>query len=126
MFCGEGFANRNLLYETFGCEAVLCPEGTFHEHGHATLHSGCRDCPVFDPGLHNVLGRTQCDGVQIVNGDADGDGELSAREIVRLIYLDTLGRFWGESFQNWADVFVGECLKLLSHALFAQPRNRRM
>ena len=80
MFCGEGFENRNLLYETFGCEAVMCPEGTFHDHGHATLHSGCRDCPVFDPSLHNVLGRTHCDGVQIVNGDADGDGEVKVED----------------------------------------------
>jgi hypothetical protein len=44
-----------------------------------------------------------------VRGDLDGDGFLSAREILRMLYIDTLGRFWGDEFQPWADMSVQEC-----------------
>ena len=102
-----------MLYREFGCDAVLCRPGTFHTHGHATLHSACRRCPSLtkdkDNYLSTVLGRTSCDGIELVNGDVNGDGILSPREILRLIYVDNLGRFWGSSFQSWADTHVSEC-----------------
>jgi hypothetical protein len=90
----------NMLYREFGCDAVLCKAGTFNIHGHATLHSACRACTTIEenePDMVNVLGRTFCDGVD------------SAREILRMIYVDTLGRFWGKSFQPWADMKFDEC-----------------
>ena len=107
----------NMLYREFGCDAVLCRPGTFNRHGHATLHSACRPCPAIldldenddDIYLANVLGRTKCDGIEIVNGDVNGDGILSPREVLRLIYVDTLGRFWGPTYQSWADTKVDEC-----------------
>jgi hypothetical protein len=111
-----------MLYQEFGCDAVLCRPGTFSVYGHATLHSACRPCPsetdrndtssiVNDrnPPLSTVLGRTSCDGVEFVHGDLNGDGELSPREILRMLYIDTLGRFWGPDYRTWADMKVPEC-----------------
>jgi hypothetical protein len=104
----------NMLYREFGCDAVLCRPGTFNVHGHATLHSACRPCPAAtnDPELAGILGRTTCEGVDFVHGDLNGDGILSPREILRMIYVDNLGRFWGKSFQTWADMRVNECALL--------------
>lgn len=101
----------NMLYREFGCDAVLCRPGTFNIHGHATLHSACRPCPAAatDPKLAAILGRTTCEGVDHVHGDLNGDGILSPREILRMLYVDTLGRFWGKAFQPWADMKVKEC-----------------
>jgi hypothetical protein len=105
----------NLLYRQFGCDAILCPAGTFHPYGGATLHSGCRPCPPsredeeHDPPLNRVLGRTECPGLKFVHGDLDGDGTLSPREILRLVYTYTLGVHWGAQFQNWADLRIHEC-----------------
>jgi hypothetical protein len=127
MFCGYGASSMNMLYREFGCDAVLCRPGTFNIHGHATLHSACRPCPVQsnydDTNTSNlseetdhaildyssVLGRTRCETAKFVHGDLDGDGILSPREVLRLLYVDTLGRFWGNSFQTWADMSVHEC-----------------
>jgi hypothetical protein len=102
----------NMLYREFGCDAVLCRPKTFNIHGHATLHSACRPCTTIEetePDMVDVLGRTSCEGVDFVYGDYDGDGVLEPREILRMIYIDTLGRFWGQQYQPWADVRVNEC-----------------
>lgn len=102
----------NMLYREFACDAVLCPPGTFHNYGHATLHSACRPCPPPSDGPGEgatILGRTSCEGVDLVHGDLNADGVLSPREILRMLYIDTLGRFWGPTFQPWADMGVNEC-----------------
>ena len=108
--------STNLLYRQFGCDAVLCPAGTFHPYGAAPLQSGCRPCPVSlrlesqnNPSLSKILGRTTCPHVEFVHGDLNGDGILSPREILRLLYVDTIGRNWGAQFQTWADLRVNEC-----------------
>jgi hypothetical protein len=44
-----------------------------------------------------------------VHGDLNGDGILSQREILRMIYVDTIGRFWGAPFQDWSNMSVPEC-----------------
>lgn len=96
----------NILYRDFGCDAVLCRPGTFNVHGHATLHSACRPCPALaeeGTNMSKVLGQTRCEGLSYVHGDLDGDGVRSPREILRMIFIDTLGRFWGEEFQPWSD-----------------------
>ena len=98
-----------MLYQENGCDAVLCRPGTFNIHGHATLHTCCRPCPGLSPPDSLILGRTHCEGVTYVHGDLDGDGKLSAREVLRMLYIDNLGRFWGPTFQRWADMSVREC-----------------
>lgn len=105
----------SMLYQEFGCDAVLCRPGTFNVHGHATLHSACRQCPITkageakDPPESKILGRTRCEGTDYIHGDLNGDGILSAREILRMLYIDTLGRFWGMEFHTWAEMSVNEC-----------------
>lgn len=115
MFCGEGAPSRSMLYREFGCDAVLCRAGTFSSHGHATLHSGCRPCPSTpkgeqkDPPESTILGRLSCDGTDYIEGDWDADGVLSPREILRMIFINTVGQFWGIDYQKWADMTVNEC-----------------
>lgn len=125
MFCGYGASSMNMLYREFGCDAVLCRPGTFSIHGHATLHSACRPCPSLSsnnnsdndsdveeytyPDYSMVLGRTWCETADFVHGDLNGDGVLSSREILRMLYVDTIGRFWGPSYHTWADMSVHEC-----------------
>jgi hypothetical protein len=105
-----------MLYREFGCDAVLCGPGTFHPYGHATLHAACRPCPTTTeeemevPPVSRRLGRTSCDArVDHIHGDLNADGILSPREILRLLYVDTLGRFWGAAYQQWADMSYNEC-----------------
>lgn len=104
-----------MLYQENGCDAVLCRPGTFNIHGHATLHTSCRACPptdegeALDPPISKILGRTQCEGLEYVHGDLNGDGMVSPREVLRMLYIDTLGRFWGPNFQNWANMTIEEC-----------------
>ena len=117
LFCGHGmpWESMNMLYQEFGCDAVLCPPGTFNAHGHATLHSACRPCPTTeegeqkDPKESTILGRVHCDGAVSVHGDLSGDGVLTPREILRILFIDTIGKFWGENFQTWANLKVHEC-----------------
>jgi hypothetical protein len=117
IFCGAGFLSVNLLYRLFDCDAVLCPAGTFHPTGAATLQAGCRPCPHdFESDdlersmrLSKLLGRNSCPKVKFVNGDLNGDGKLSPREILSLLFVETIGRNWGAQFQTWADMRIKEC-----------------
>lgn len=106
----------NFLYRQFACDAVLCPPKSFHPSGAATLHAGCRPCPALpdedkgDPPLSKLLGRTRCEhNISVLKGDINGDGQVSAREVLRLLFVETIGRFWGQHFQNWIDMHVNEC-----------------
>lgn len=116
MFCGGGPTSMNFLYRQFACDAVLCPPKTFHPTGAATLHAGCRPCPAHpgeekrDPPISQLLGRTSCEyDIHVVNGDVNGDGIVSPREVLRLLFVETIGRFWGQLFQNWIDLHLNEC-----------------
>ncbi len=117
LFCGGGAASTNLLFRQFGCDAILCPAGTFHPNGAASLYSGCRPCPIQtgdDPSSARILGRINCgdesnNRTTFVHGDLNGDGELSEREVLRLLYTYTGGQHWGTQFENWADTTIDKC-----------------
>ncbi len=115
IFCGSGAMTRSMLFRQFGCDAILCPPGTFHPYGAATMESGCRPCPAsdededHDPPLNRILGRLSCPGVNFVHGDLDGDGMLSQNEILRLLWAFTMGSNWGAQFQTWADPQSDAC-----------------
>lgn len=112
IFCGGGTESSNLLYRQFGCDAVLCPAGTFHPNGAASLFAGCRPCAIRrgdDDRLVKILGRTTCEGTEFVHGDLNGDGIVSEREVLRLLYTYTIGRNWGAQFESWADLGVHQC-----------------
>uniref|UniRef100_A0A7S2ERU3 Disease resistance R13L4/SHOC-2-like LRR domain-containing protein n=1 Tax=Trieres chinensis TaxID=1514140 RepID=A0A7S2ERU3_TRICV len=99
----------------FGCDGLLCPPGTFHPDGAANERGACRPCPDKDDDddeyipLSAVLGRTNCDAVEFVDGDMNGDGHLDEREILRLIYAATNGENWGDAFMDWPDIKVDKC-----------------
>lgn len=111
--------SSNLLFRQFGCDAVLCPPGTFHPNGAASLYSSCRSCPAEDgddPLSSRKLGVTRCGNeednfnrITFVHGDLNGDGELSEREVLRLLYTYTLGKNWGLQFENWGELVVDKC-----------------
>jgi hypothetical protein len=112
IFCGGGAMSSNLLYRQFGCDAILCPAGTFHPNGAASLDSGCRPCvtsPAENMTLARVLGRTSCEGTNFIHGDLNGDGVLSEREVLRLLYTYTIGKNWGSQFESWADPAFNMC-----------------
>ena len=56
-----------------------------------------------------VLGRTTCDGHIFRCGDLNGDGIVSEREALRLLYMYTVGRNWGAQFDSWANPAVDKC-----------------
>jgi hypothetical protein len=114
-FCGSGARSRSMLFRQFGCDAILCPPGTFHPSGSATMASACRPCAPTDededhePPLNRILGRLSCPGTEFVHGDLDGDGELSQSEILRLLWTYTIGLNWGAQFQTWSDPQSNVC-----------------
>lgn len=115
--------SSNILFRQFGCDAIICPKGTYHPNGAASLYSGCRPCPASskekiedDPLLEVKLGRSKCDTIdesdetmKFVHGDLDGDGDLSEREALRLLYTYTIGKHWGLQFESWGDPTVNKC-----------------
>lgn len=114
LFCGAGAMSTSLLIRQNGCDAILCPPGTFHPAGAATMYSGCRPCPEEldtqgDLLSSKAMGRLECPGVEFIHGDLDGDGELSDREILRLLWSYTAGMNWGAQFKTWEDPKIGAC-----------------
>jgi hypothetical protein len=98
-FCGEGATTLNILYRQFKCDAVLCRPGTFNVHGHATLYSACRKCPAYADSP--MLGRIECPGLSYIHGDLDGDGVLSPREILRMLYIGEYKKR-PDVFRDWS------------------------
>lgn len=97
-----------------GCSAVLCPAGSYHPEGAATMYSACRPCPpcMSNPTINAVIGRTTCDSDTgtFLFGDVNGDGVLSQREVLFVFFLNTMGPSWGSQFQSWGDIDVHECI----------------
>jgi hypothetical protein len=63
----------------------------------------------FTPPLSRVMGRSSCETTQYLYGDMDGDGNVSQGEVLRLLYYETMGPYWGSKFQSWCDLKVNEC-----------------
>jgi hypothetical protein len=80
------------------------------------MEYGCRACPASDEDdfhglpLNSVLGRRSCPSTNFVYGDLDGDGQLSDREVLRLLWVYSVGSNWGAQYAKWADVDTEECL----------------
>ena len=98
------------IVNEFGCDAILCPPGKFHPEGAASNMGACRTCPqTSDRASRKFLGRTTCPDATFVYGDANADGKLTIREVLRLFFLQTAGRHWGEKWQSWFDLSVPAC-----------------
>lgn len=110
LVCASGPKQReSQRYRIFGCDMILCPGGSFHRDGAAGTDGACRICPGLKGQDARILGRTTCPELEYIHGDLDGDGELSEREILRLLYVYTGGQYWGNQFAEWADPFNDPC-----------------
>eukprot|EP00957_Ditylum_brightwellii_P177023 13485965-Ditylum_brightwellii.AAC.1 len=91
--CNSRRLNEPLL-SGFGCDAILCPLGTFHPDGVATNLGGCRPCPV---------------DIQI---DEDGFETSNASPYLgttKCATADFHGDHWGHAFRDWMDMTVPSC-----------------
>jgi len=82
----DGWNGGNV--EEFGCNAILCPIGTFSAEGRATPNNPCEDCPS----------ATASDAADFM-----GASECNARQLQILIdFYDALeGDFWKEMTNSW-------------------------
>ena len=106
----------NLFSSIFGCAGLLCPAGTFHPDGAANERGACRPCNDINDDddddfipVSSVLGRLNCETINFINGDMNGDGKLNEREVLRLIFAATDGPNWGEGFNDWAHMEINKC-----------------
>jgi len=79
------------LYDSFECDAILCPVGTFNEDGRQQADDRpCMSCPKA-----TFMGLTYCPDE---NGKPPNKGELSSQltelEILQRFYADTGGAEW--------------------------------
>jgi hypothetical protein len=96
---------------------VACPPTYVHPEGAASMMMGCSRCQAcIDneseiPPTCNYLGQSKCNDENHFDlyGDMDGDGNLTQREILRLLYVKTGGKNWGSLFDSWADMSVEKC-----------------
>ena len=97
----------------YGCDAILCPAGTFHPNGAADNYGACRVCEqsLLDgvAPASNYLGQTTCEGGSFFIGDANGDGIQSPREILQFMYRENSGFYWGAKFSDWLDTSIPDC-----------------
>ena len=112
------YTSNKLPNAIFGCDAILCPPGTFHYKGAASDFIACAPCPTcrgdFDIEKHPscfFLGQKTCNDFKLrgIFGDLNGDDELSTREILYLLYSFTGGEKWGKLFEEWGEIDVHEC-----------------
>lgn len=112
--CEDPFVD-SLMAEEFGCDAFMCPPGTFSPSGAASMVGGCQPCPKSDfseqmfPKLSTILGRGSCETARYLVGDQNVDGEVSQREALRFIYYQLNGEEWGDKYYSWRDLKVDEC-----------------
>ena len=79
----------------FGCDAILCPLGTYAKDGLATNDVGCKPCPEGKTTMY--LGSRQCI-------------QLSEKDILSIFFEVMNGDEWpDEAKQNWGDKSVDLC-----------------
>ena len=97
---------------------VACPPTYVHPQGAASLMMGCSRCKTcLDDDIDSIpasceyFGQSECDDkIHFdLHFDTDGDGNLTQRDILRLIYVKAGGKHWGSSFSSWDDISVETC-----------------
>lgn len=85
----------------------MCKPGSFSPTGAATQFGPCVDCP----GADSFLGQTSCSSKKdYIVGDVNGDGVLTEREVLHLLFTHTDGLGWGSKFQEtWTDMESSAC-----------------
>ena len=92
--CTHGKVNGGRTAQ-YGCDAILCPRGTYSEVGMATASGGCRKCP---PGQTTIyIGSTQC-------------MHLDQKDLL-LMFFDVLdGDKWPDEYRkSWKDENPSVC-----------------
>ena len=84
----EGMTSR------YGCDAVLCPLGTYSTAGYATLTSECKPCPSGQSSLH--LGASSC-------------VPISQKEILSMFFDVMGGESWDEDQKYGWKTLPNEC-----------------
>mmetsp|Transcript_5186 Transcript_5186/g.7535 ORF Transcript_5186/g.7535 Transcript_5186/m.7535 type:complete len:973 (-) Transcript_5186:85-3003(-) len=84
----EGLASK------YGCDAILCPLGTYSKEGYATSSSECKPCPSGQSSLH--LGASSC-------------VSISQREILAMFYDVMGGESWDEELRRGWKTLPNEC-----------------
>ena len=77
-----------------GCDAIMCPKGTYNALGRATVGE-VGNCTVCDSAA--FAGSTSCPEVTDDNGDA------RQKEILDKLYIATAGDQWSEEVVHWTD-----------------------
>jgi len=109
MFCDNTFWMEGFVGEaTFGCNAILCPPGTWNKNGKETKSSLCLPCDE----SADVFGATQC-------GNTETDAPPAAptppgstpapapqqpkteTEILDMLFAATNGQDWTEKHDGW-------------------------
>ena len=118
----------------YGCHAIACPAGSFSGNGAASSSGTCRSCRNKNS---KILGKVSCasqssDSSSKLNHnkylnelrspptdfpDVDGNGMISQREVLRMLYLytsvDEIGSGWDHDptsmWHKWKDLKVHEC-----------------
>ena len=104
----------NNLIDIFGCDAILCPPGTFHPNGASNDLTACSPCPkskhddLVDPPISAILGRATC-FTAASTPKQYSDGRMSTREVLKKLYDNLVGENWGEKFAPWANIKTKTC-----------------
>jgi len=113
VFCDNTFWMEGFVGEaTFGCNAILCPPGTFAKDGRETKSSPCMPCEI-----NEVYGATTC-GEMTSDGDEDAPTSTNSpgsspsvhfdnspkteMEILDMLYAATNGKDWTAKHDGWA------------------------
>lgn len=94
-FCKSTVVNGGAT-KRFGCDAILCPLGTYADDGLATNDIGCKPCPDGETTMY--LGARKC-------------LRLSEKDILSIFFEVMNGDEWPEDAKkNWGDQSVDLCL----------------
>jgi len=91
--CNNKSLNKGLT-STAGCDAILCPLGTFSEAGFATTDTACKPCPEGTSSIH--LGSKTC---QVV----------TRKNLLEMLYDVIGGDDWPEDRRRGWNSDLAEC-----------------
>jgi Leucine-rich repeat (LRR) protein len=89
----------------FGCNAILCPPGTWNTNGRETNGSLCEPCEGIE-----VYGATQCGEATLTSGTGQGNESVFTtqleQKILDLLFTATNGKDWTVPHNGWTNLPV--------------------
>ncbi len=92
-------SNKNInegMTSKYGCDAILCPLGTFNEEGYATSKAECKPCPPGTSTLHLGADKNKC-------------VTITQREILAMFFEVMGGESWDEAQRRGWNILPNEC-----------------